>query len=296
MHFFKFLSVLGVLSFLSFPALAQGHSAFCERVDSTAASQGCLKRHLDSAQKRLNKVYKSLSVHLKGDKLQELQDLQAIWLVYRDAECMWEVERSETTSLKKINELSCMARVTEDRVNLLTIAYADGDQERATHEYGAFPRWMNVLSKDQSGTYWNYGNRSHFDLDCDGEEEYVMQGVVTSLSKVEKTPYSLYKKDVVVAIAQNPPIGRPVVEIFKFNVGGEDKNMSVCSDNISIEFDQKTPIEKKNSEESDSESPKKCLSFLKVKNKGCAPKIISWTGKKFVLEVEDTLKKIEKKK
>ncbi len=44
-----FLTILALNTPQSF---AQGHGAYCEQADSTAATQTCLKRHLDTAQKQ----------------------------------------------------------------------------------------------------------------------------------------------------------------------------------------------------------------------------------------------------
>lgn len=298
MRFINFLSLFAVLCLLPSLVLAQGYDAYCSHSESTATSQKCLKSHLDGAQKRLNSVYKNLSDKLEAPQLQQLKDLQATWLVYRDAECLWEMERSITPTLKGINEMSCMVRVTENRVDILTVAYADGDRERATHEYGSFPRWMNALSRDYPEVYWDYGNRSRFDLDCDGDGEYIMQGVITSLVKSEvasgdEDDSPVYKKSVVIAIAQNPPIGRPVVEVLEFKVGGNNSQFTLCSDDVALKFAHKAVIKK----DQDIVEGQACRAFVQIdtKNKGCTSKIISWTGKKFALEVEKTSENIEKK-
>ena len=88
MRFFIFFLLLSFVSFPVFEASAQGHSQYCSQADSTAAIQKCLKRHLDSAQNRLNKIYTSLSDGLEGEQKEELKELQKNWLRYRDAECM----------------------------------------------------------------------------------------------------------------------------------------------------------------------------------------------------------------
>lgn len=300
----RFLIVFSVCCFVFFTqnsAKAQGHSVFCGQADSTAASQSCLKRHLDSAQRKLNTVYKKLIEKLEGDTLVELKELQTTWLRYRDTECMWEAARSITPSLKRVNEISCMARVTEDRLDLLSIALSDHSEEGAQREYGSFPRWMNVVAKDYPGVYWNYGKRSRFDLDCDEEDEFVMQGFTTKEQKVsrvgeeEEGPFPLnFEKNIVVAIAQNPPTGRPTVKIFSFPVQDIEGENTVCSDAVTIEYAQK-PEENITDVEDEVKEPVACKAYLKINNKGCKPKIISWTSKEFALEAEDAVEdKIEK--
>lgn len=303
MKFINSALLLCFLAMMPVQAMAQGHSVFCGQADSTAASQECLKRHLDSAQKRLNKVYQELGSALEGEKLGELKELQSTWLNYRDAECMWESERSVTPSLKRINELSCMARVTDDRADLLTVIYGDGTDGVSQREYGSFPRWMNALAKDHSDIYWHYGGRTDSDLNCDGENEYVMRGVRMSALKMDKAktdradgeedagagdqPVNLiYESNMVLAIAQNPPTGRPTAKIIEFPVQTGGTGHTVCSDNVSFQFGERPAPKAVLEEEGGQPQEPACRRFLQLNQKGCDPKIISWTGKEFALEVE----------
>jgi len=293
----RFLMILTV-AFLMVPpfelALAQGHSAFCGQADSTAASQDCLKRHLDSAQRRLNKTYQKLTQKLEGEELAALKDLQATWLTYRDAECMWEADRSLTAPFKRVNELSCMARVTEDRLDLLNVALDDDSVTGAQREYGSFPRWMNVIAKENPGVVWDYGRRNNRDLNCDDEDEYIMTGFTTSSVKTpnvaegeDPITEAYFAKEVVVALAQNPPSGRPQAQIFKFPVQNVASADGICDDEISIDYSERAAAEK--SEEAEIEDEEiACGKIIEVKNKGCEPKIISWTGEEFILEIEET--------
>jgi uncharacterized protein YecT (DUF1311 family) len=290
----------GVLVFSPSMVQAQGHSLYCGQADSTAATQNCLKRHLDIAQRRLNKIYKKLNNKLEADKKAELAELQKSWLTYRDAECMWEAENSETVSLKHINELSCMARVSEDRANILSVIYNDEADQENVREYGSFPRWMNVVTKDNSNVYWDYGQRAGFDLDCDGVDEYVMQGV--ELKQVKNTAVKEgddvdilpqnYNKTVVVSISQNPSTGRPSTQVFKFLVSPEESGDKICHGDVKIKFTKAVEVEKKEGEEEVSA----CTAKLELKTKGCDPKTISWTDTKFVLEVPTELTETKKKK
>lgn len=286
---FLIMSVFGAA-----PVNAQGHSAFCGQADSTAASQGCLKRHLDNAQSRLNKVYKKLTRELEGESLESLKELQNTWLRYRDAECMWEADRSATASLKRINELSCMARITDDRVDLLTIALSDNSDEGVQREYGSFPRWMNVVAKDNPDIFWNYGKRTSSDLDCDGDEEFIMQGLtmksVKSTSDEEDTednPAVNFEQNIVFAIAQNPSTGRPTAQIFNFPVRTQESTESLCSSDVSIDFGEHPEPEKVENESEEVVEPA-CRTYVKINDRGCEPKIISWGGKNFALEIEET--------
>lgn len=309
MRFLMILSVFGILFFAPTLVKAQGHHGFCAQADSTAATQSCLKHHLDSAQKKLSRVYKKLADKLEGDSLEELKELQKTWLTYRDAECMWEMDRSIAPSLKRVNEMACMIRVTENRLDLLTIALSDNSKNGEPREYGSFPRWMNVVAKDHPDIFWNYGKRSSFDLDCDDEDEFIMQGFTTKKQQSttkqqndkegEETPSSLsFEKNLVLAVVQNPPIGRPTAKIFSFPVQDGEGDETVCSDAVTIGYDYKAKEKLVHEAAEGKESPAMaCNAYLKINNKGCSPKIISWTGKEFALEAKDAVEdKSEKNK
>lgn len=287
----RVLLIFTVFLFLPFSAQAQGHVTYCAKADSTAATQACLKRHLDMAQKRLNSVYQELFGSLDEKKQGELKDLQDTWLSYRDAECMWEAESSETPALKRINELSCMARVTEDRADILSVVSEADERVSGVREFGSFPRWMNAVAKDNPSVYWDYQDRQSYDLDCDGEDEHVMQGVRLSVEDVASFEAEdenaelagetkvFFSQNVVVAVVQNPLTGRPSSQLFKFGVIEEAKgDQEICNDRISYKY---IPDSSENSEENSS-----CEARLELTAKGCKSKNIIWDGKAFALQAE----------
>ncbi len=268
----RILSFL-LLSFLiaSSVTMAQGHNIYCNMADSTAATQNCLKKHVDAAQKRLNKVYEALDRHFEeSDKKQQLKELQQTWLQYRDAECAWEIEQTDTKSLKRINELSCLARLTDDRADILGVVVMDEEAMGIVREYGSFPRWMNVLAKDNPAVYWNYGKRFARDLNCDDESEQIMTGIIA------KEQDGLLTQDIVVAVAENSAIGRPKAKIFRFDINKEEAPESLCSASITLNAAHK---------KSDDGT---CLSSLSVKHGACALKLIQWDGKAFILIEPET--------
>lgn len=294
MRFFSFFILLSFTFMGPLQAKAQGHGAYCSQADSTASTQNCLKRHLDSAQKRLNKIYTALNVGLDSEKRDELKALQKSWLEYRDAECMWEAARSENTSLKRINELSCMARVTEDRADILTVANDPDTKMGGVREYGSFPRWMNVVAKDNPDVQWDYSGRTGYDMNCDGEDEYLMQGVRTSpidLPKLEEGDdqaqgAAAYSKEVVFAVTLNPSTGRPISQSFAFDVqktvADEDHLTAICSDKVEVTYSNQVLAK---AADSDDVAPN-CNARLTLGSKGCAGKIITMVGKGFaVLEL-----------
>ncbi len=255
-------------------AFSQGHGNYCDQADSTASTVKCLKDHLTDAQERLNLVYKNLEQDMNGEQRSELKELQNTWLVYRDSECMWEAQRSDVVTLKNINELSCMARVTDDRADLLSVTLTGVNNPSGQREFGSFPRWMNVVSKENKDVFWNYGDRQRLELNCDTQDEYVMWGIKTD-SNVDKA-HSIYKKTLIIAIADNPPIGRPEITKFSFLISDVKGPENICNDQISVAtLEEAHP---------DVQNIKTCTKQLKVSAIGCADKTISWSGKEFTLD------------
>lgn len=288
MVYIKVLSVFCLIFMISSGARAQTHihTGFCDQADSTAATQTCLKRHLQSAQKRLNAIYQKLNDKLEAEKLEELKTLQKSWLDYRDAECMWEAENSVTPSTKRLNELSCMARLTEDRADILTVVHGDEIPQSVRKEYGSFPRWMNVLAKDYSGILWDYGKRKSYDLNCNDEDEKIMIGFKTdNVDSSEEQQSHLYSKELMVAIVEDQPVGRPEATILTFPVQKQDGEENICKDDVSLGFTSETAEPVEGDEEQKTEQA--CLTKMTVSAKGCEPKTILWTGKSYALEIKE---------
>jgi len=256
---------------------AQSHNQFCQQAESTASLQRCLTKHLEDSQSRLNNIYNQLLASLAKEDREEVKALQALWLSYRDAECLWRAEQSENPALKKLNELSCMTRITEDRIDNLTIATGGDAHPDAMHDAGFFPRWMNVLASDYPDVFWDYGSRLSLDLTCDNQDEKIMTGVRTRPVKepVESLSASVYEKDILVAFVENPHIGRPNARIFTFTAAGNAKPETI----------QKEPvlcIERPKILFSEAENDmKSCNRFVTIQDKACGNHHIEWTGKSF---------------
>lgn len=291
----RFLFVFSAVFLLGFnqAAHAQGHSLYCSHAESTAASQKCLQRHLDASKKRLNRVYQELNKTVEGDALEKLKELQVSWLAYRDAECSWEASLSENPSLKRVNELSCLARVTDDRADILSVALQDekasDDQSETQREYGAFPRWMNVVAKQAPKVTWNYKDRTRFDLDCDGDDEFVMTGLSYKASEDPVLHTVMYH----VALSENPPVGKPTVRMFDFDVIAENQDgEDICSVSPNMSF---TAGEQ--NQDSDNEVDVSCSARLTLKSKNCQDQVIYWSGTEYALEkAAEILQKEENKK
>ncbi len=295
--------LLLLLFFLPSPAhaFADGHIAYCDEADSTAALQDCVNKHHAAAQNKLNQIYEELIASLEGEAVEKLRELQATWLEYRDAECEWEASRVETDGLIKIYELSCEARMTIDRAELLEAIYKNEDTEKQA-ELSGFPRWMNALTSDYPDVFWRFGERKRMDLNCNGDEEVIMVGAAVSRIKVleaaddtmekdekGRTPHAL---DVVVAITENTRTGRPKSQLFRLPITQTLNGPSLCSDNVSLvsilpdakaekPADEEAQTEDANAKE---ETPV-CENKIAVQAKNCLPVFLSWSGKDYVLSV-----------
>jgi len=271
---------------LSSHSHAQQHISHCDMTDSTAAAQACLKKHLDEAQNRLNRVYEELSSALNPEDLQELKRLQQNWLNYKDEECNWESGRTQTASLQQVYELSCQARVTENRAEQLEITLADMEEPGVQRQFGTFPRWVNVVAKDYPDVFWRYGQRAGMDLDCDEVEEHVMTGVRLKPYKIQTQEEgdselpALHTAEVVIVISENPAVGRPEASLFKYPVSLQPQEQTLCSADVMLSsFEKPAPEE----DEDDSESKKECLTGLKIQSAGCTPIYLHWTGNNYGL-------------
>ena len=269
-HFSLFLSLVCLISLISGQdAHAQNpHSLYCQGVDSTAGVQDCLKRHRDSAQKDLNKIYDAMVGSLEGDDLKKLKEIHEHWLAYRDQECDWEAERTANASLKQINKMSCLARMTEARAALLKTAHTDDADPDKQRQFSSFPRWMNALAKDQPSIFWDYGARLSGDLNCDGNDDLIMSGLLLEKG-VRHTEDGIleYPASYYVAISDNPPTGRPQAQILKFDVGGQ--NICALPVRMSVQDGEMTE--------------KGCSAKLVLQSEGCDPAMIVLTGKSYGL-------------
>lgn len=243
------------------------HSLYCQGIDSTAAVQTCLKRHRDDAQRDLNKIYDVMTSTLEGEDLEKLKEIHEIWLAYRDAECTWEAERTANKSLRQINKMSCLARMTEARTDLLRTAHLDDTGSDAQRQFSAFPRWMNALAKDQPEIFWDFGGRLSGDLNCDGQDDLMMSGILLKSGMRHQEGGTLeHSASYYVAISDNPPTGRPQAQILKFEVG----DANICALPVKMSFTADTDKEK-------------CDSKLILQSAGCDPAMIVLTDKSYGL-------------
>lgn len=129
-----------------------------------------------------------------------------------------------------------------------------------------------------------------------GSTTFLLEEETIETEDDEGSSSRYFSKKIVVAIAQNPPTGRPTATVFKFSVKDKDVDGTLCNDYFSLNFDGKT--EKKKEIDADKEATEElqsCQATLTISNKGCTPRVMSWTGKEFKIEKTLDKKNSEKK-
>lgn len=287
-NIFFFLFTVGFI----FSSPVQAMLPACQKADSTSSIQNCLKKELENAQERLNEIYVTINEKFETpEDRKQLEELQQVWLNYRDQECMWESQHVATPALKNINELSCMAKVTVNRAALLEAAYMDIDEEQ-TRQHIASPRWENALVNDYKNFHWNTKKANRFDLTCNDIEEIIVEGVgyVEDKNKTESEEENnpvLFSQKKAIAVVQNPPVGKPTIKVFEFPVFEKDSKEGLCGSALSFSFEKETVEESEKTAENQA-----CESKIIIAQKKCTDKEISWSGSEFMLndpeETEET--------
>ena len=280
----KIVTFLWVLALLIVPngAIADSSSSLgCDRAESTSSIQKCLRGKLEKAQARLTKAYAAIDKRFEtSEQRSALKELQTLWLEYRDQECMWEAEQAKAPGLKGINELSCMARVTGDRADLLEITYLDINPE-ASREYEQSIRWKNVLRNNHSDVLWDMKQTHMFDLTCNDEPEIVIEGNrFKSVKDIKKNNATLFEREKVIAVIKNPAIGRPDIKFFDFDISNENDQedqplKTMCDRDVKVAFEKEA---EQNAED------KSCRTKIILAQSKCETKNIIWNEKDFVLE------------
>lgn len=265
---------------------AKPAAAFCDRAETTADFQACLKKRVDDAQARLNEVVARIegaalmvspvsSAQEQGespqprpvtpDELKIMRDNQKSWLAYRDSQCEWEKSRAEA-ALSRIEELACLADLTEERVaRLATLYWKDNSED--PREFGTLERWMNMVAYDNPDVFWRYYDVRESDLDCNGIPEKIMPGL-----RMNKEGSAT----IMMALAENPATGRPTIYTASLPVqltSSEEtpEDVSWCGVDFSMEIIT----------DEEGQSDKSCPSRLVLTGTACPPVSLLWNGKHY---------------
>ncbi len=287
----RVLCSLFLITILSVPgAWAQGApvpapaakpvTAYCDTVESTADLLECVNRHHEEAMDRLNTVFENLAhpavLEAGGDSAtedktgaQKIHNAQKAWITYRDAECDWEKSQAENPSDERIDELSCLATLTEARTERLALIQGrKNDSEQ--RKYGTWPRWMNLLSREYPDTFWRHNSFMRVDLDCDGDEEYLLTGVRVSPAE---------ELEVQVAVVEVPAVGLPEAKMLSIPLisreNTDEQNPSFCKASVGMKsFERPAP-------------DKSCAQAIRLQDNLCSPILLYHEAGEYVLSKEN---------
>lgn len=86
--------------------------------DTTADMVGCNVKEAKVQDARLNKAYKTALEAQEGNRKQELQDVQRLWIKYRDANCGF-IGSATGGTIDQVNGTGCVLDMTQARAQEL---------------------------------------------------------------------------------------------------------------------------------------------------------------------------------
>ncbi|MFO2465612.1 lysozyme inhibitor LprI family protein [Pseudomonas sp. 15FMM2] len=89
-----------------------------DSANTTAAMVGCNANETKVQDKRLNTAYKTAMAAHEGARKQQLQDVQRLWIKYRDANCAF-AGSATGGSIDQVNGSSCLLDMTQTRADEL---------------------------------------------------------------------------------------------------------------------------------------------------------------------------------
>lgn len=84
------------------------------QIDMNVCSGDTYQSHVSE----MNSLYKEQMAYLGGSAKEELREAQTAWAAYRDKSCLYESGKDPRSYMELIN-LSCLSRITEDRIATL---------------------------------------------------------------------------------------------------------------------------------------------------------------------------------
>jgi uncharacterized protein YecT (DUF1311 family) len=86
--------------------------------NTTAAQVSCNAKEAKVQDERLNKAYKTALAAQEGARKQQLQDVQRLWIKYRDANCSFAGSATGGT-IDQVNGSGCLLDMTQTRAQEL---------------------------------------------------------------------------------------------------------------------------------------------------------------------------------
>ena len=108
------LAVCGTAAAADNPALKK----CMDGANTTADMVSCNVKEAKVQDTRLNKAYKTAIAALEGTRQQQLQDLQRLWIKYRDANCAFAGSATGGT-IDQVNGSGCLLDMTQTRAQEL---------------------------------------------------------------------------------------------------------------------------------------------------------------------------------
>ena len=269
-----------VLSFDVSSAQAQRAFDTCKKAKHTGDMVSCLSKQYETIGEELNTVFSEIQALQSEKNMEAFRQAQSDWVAYRDHECAWEKTQAENESLTRVEELTCLVQLTEQRQYTLSQFSEAMTEEKTPDEYLAVPRWLNVILSDHADMYWRYDSQISADLNCNGEDEELLLGRV-----LEETPDGYAGKSAVV-VATSPAAGKP--ETTLFHLEQESENDGACEEPVKMKFIQnenKREDEENHRDEDSAESEEtQCWRSVEIFAQNCATRSLHWDGNAFVLD------------
>lgn len=251
------LLVLLLTVFFITPAHAYlGQQGYCQQAQSTADLVACIGDHYKDETEQLNDLYSHVEVLYQDhqDYLSDVKDGQDQWLAYRKRVCDFEGDLYEGGSLQRVQELSCLARITENRKQHFVNIISSFD-ETVIPEFSYPPRWVNVLRNDYANVFWRFSSRQMMDTDCDGQDEEIIQG----LEEVNKGDYKM-----VMVVSDSEQVGRPQMTVIRFD---DQKDCQIKDDYQLIKLPTPKP-------DSEGDAPQ-CTHYVEIQTENCGNYILA---------------------
>ena len=267
MQFFVFFFLCAVIAF---PALADDET--CQKARSTADIMRCVSHQNEQVENALNKAYEEVLRQTDLDQQEPVKNTQSEWVEYRKKACSLEAEQASEESLKRIEELRCLNRIAQERMEALEkLAMSRADKIEEAHSQ---PLWMNALAQDHPKVFWRLGEVQMLDSDCDGEDEVVLTGLRVADDSGALTA--------VLGITEDPVTGRPQNQAFEFPVQEQDEDSeimvrSVCAADMKADF-------LSNPQASEEGAGEICAQALIISDDECQGHVLYWDGQNYVFE------------
>lgn len=301
---YLFFILSSLFIFVSSEALAQ--SAVyqpCKEAKNTADVLSCIKKQHEDMQRELNQIYEEL-VALQEIRDEEtvtaLRDVQKSWIAYRDLECMAAEGREDTKSLKRIASLSCLTRLTRERIAHIREALEEVPQKTDQKVFLGKPRWINVLSDNYPEKFWRYRDYQEVDLNCDGVDEKVIAG----MGFAQKEQGLAAQLQTFVAVVENMETGRPQTSLLALDdtAGPQgEKAGPLCGSDFTLRpVVPQTPIPRAKPVSANNGAAEKdtalqtrpfvdsCYTEIQVQDILCRSSRVFWNGSEFVVELMDS--------